>query len=168
MIKDLLGALWRYLPGSARRRLVSLGQRRFTVTAGALIFDDIGRILLLEHVFRPDSGWGIPGGFLGKGEQPEEALKRELREEVGLEVEAVELLFARTLPRPRQIEIYFQAKPVGFAEPCSFEIKRAEWFSLDDLPPELSQDQRRLIKRVLALDSASTGKRISTSEDLAR
>jgi 8-oxo-dGTP diphosphatase len=128
---------------------VRTGQRRFTVTAGAMIFDDQGRILLLEHVFRPDSGWGIPGGFLSKGEQPEAALRRELREEIGIEVADVEMLFVRTLSRPRQIEIYFRARAIGRPEPCSFEIRSAGWFSVDNLPPELSKDQRRLIERAL-------------------
>lgn len=98
MLTEFLGAIWKRLPGIVRRRVVRTGQRRFTVTAGAMIFDNEGRILLLDHVFRPDSGWGIPGGFLNKGEQPEAALRRELKEEIGIEVEAVELLFARTLP----------------------------------------------------------------------
>ena len=151
MLTEFLGAIWRHLPGIVRRRVIRVGQRRFTVTAGAMIFDDQGRILLLEHVFRPDSGWGIPGGFLSKCEQPEEALRRELREEIGIEVEDVELLFARALGRPQQIEIYFRARAIGIPEPCSFEIKKAQWFNLEDLPPELSRDQRRLIKRVLAL-----------------
>jgi len=103
-----------------------MGQRRFTVTAGAIIFDQQGRILLLDHVFRPDGGWGIPGGFLSKGEQPEAALRRELREEIGIEVENVEMLFARTLPRTRQIEIYFRADAIGHPAPCSFEIRKRE------------------------------------------
>ena len=168
MIKDLLGRVWRYLPRSVRRRMARLGGRRFTVAAGAFIFDDTGRILLLEHVFRPDQGWGIPGGFLGKGEQPEEALRRELREEVGLEVEGVELLFARTLRGPGQLEIYFRAKPVGIAAPCSFEIKRAEWFALDDLPNDLSKDQRRLIKHALVRDRANGSTRTSDFRDAVR
>src|SRR6266478_10032701 len=147
MLTEFLGAVWRRLPGSIRRRLVRTGQRRFTVTAGAIIFDDDGRVLLLEHVFRPDSGWGIPGGFLSKGEQPEAGLRRELREEIGIEIEDVEILFARTLPRPRQIEIYFRARAIGEPEPCSFEIITARWFALDDLPSELSKDQQRLIAR---------------------
>jgi len=150
MVTQFFGAIWKRLPGSVRRRLVRVGQRRFTVTAGAMIFDDEGPILLLDHVFRPDCSWGIPGGFLSKGEQPEAALRRELKEEIGIEVEAVEMLFARTLPRPRQIEIYYRAKAIGRPEPCSFEIKSACWFSIDDLPSELSQDQRRLIRRALA------------------
>src|ERR1700687_4798426 len=124
MLTDFLGAFWRRLPGGVRRRLMRLGHRRFSVTAGALIFCDENRILLLDHVFRPDSGWGIPGGFLNRGEQPEAGLRRELREEVGLELEAVELFLARILHRPRQIEIYFRAKAIGTPHPRSFEIKR--------------------------------------------
>src|SRR5216684_2868798 len=121
MLTKILGAIWRYLPGAIRRRLVRLGQGRFTVTAGAMIFDEAGRILLLEHVFRPDSGWGIPGGFIKKREQPEEGLRRELREEVGIEIEDVQLLFVRTLGQPRQIEIYFRARAIGDPKPSSFE-----------------------------------------------
>lgn len=151
MLTEFLGSVWRHLPGSIRRRLVRIGQRRFTVTAGAIIFDDDGRVLLLEHVFRPDGGWGIPGGFLSKGEQPETALRRELREEIGIELDRVEMLFARTLPRPRQIEIYFTARAIGTPQPCSFEIRTAEWFKIGHLPAELSKDQLRLIQRALAL-----------------
>src|SRR5260370_11355391 len=151
MLTNFLGAIWRHLPGGVRRRVSRLGQSRFTVTAAAFIFDDDGRILLLEHVFRPDSGWGVPGGFLSKAEQPEHGLRREFREEIGIEIENVEILFARTLSRPRQIEIYFRARAIGEPEPCSFEIITAKWFALDDLPSELSRDQRRLIVRSRAL-----------------
>ena len=146
MLTGLLGSIWRFLPGVLRRRLVRMGQRRFTVTVGALLLDDERRILLLEHVFRPDSGWGVPGGFINQGENPETALRRELREEIGVEIEDVRLVLARTLRRPRQVEIYFRARVIGQPVPCSFEIKRAQWFALDDLP-DLSSDQRRLIKQ---------------------
>jgi ADP-ribose pyrophosphatase YjhB (NUDIX family) len=151
MLTRILGAVWERLPGSLRRRLVRTGQGRFTATAGAIIFDDEGRVLLLEHVFRPDGGWGIPGGFLSKGEQPEAALRREMREEIGIELDQVEIMFARTLPLPRQIELYFRAKAIGTPRPCSFEIRTAEWFPIENLPAELSKDQRHLIQRALAL-----------------
>jgi len=151
MLTNFLGAIWRQLPGGVRRRLSRLGQSRFTVTTAAFIFDDDGRILLLEHVFRPDSGWGVPGGFLSKAEQPEDGLRRELREEIGIEVEDVKILFARTLSRPRQIEIYFRARAIGEPKPCSFEIITAKWFAFEDLPSELSGDQRRLIARARTL-----------------
>ena len=155
MLTELLGAIWRNLPGALRRRLVRIGQRRFTVTAGAIILDDEGKILLLDHVFRPDNGWGLPGGFLNKAEQPESALRRELHEEIGVELEDVEMLFARTLPLQRQLEIYFKARAIGVPEPHSFEIRKAEWFPLDGLPAQLSKDQRRLIQRALGVGEKS-------------
>ena len=135
--------------------MVRMGQSRFTVTTGAMLFDDEGRILLLEHVFRPDSGWGIPGGFLSRSEQPQDGLRRELREEVSIEIDEVEFLFARTLPRPRQVEIYFRARVIGDPKPSSFEIKQAQWFTLNELPEELSNDQRRLIQRAVSVSEKS-------------
>lgn len=155
MLIKFFGDVWRHLPGALRRRMVRIGQHRFTVTAGALIFDDENRILLLEHVFRPDSRWGIPGGFLGKGEQPDVALRRELLEEVALEVTDVQFLFARTLPRPRQVEIYFLCKAAGAPSPSSFEIMKAEWFTIDNLPADLSRDQRKIINRALSVREKS-------------
>lgn len=157
VLTKFFGGVWRRLPGVIRRRVVRLGQKRFTVTAGALVFDDEGRILLLEHVFRPDSRWGIPGGFLSKGEQPDVALRRELREEVALEVSDVQFLFARTLPRPRQVEIYFLCKPESVPTPSSFEIMKAEWFTADTLPEDLSTDQRKIIKRALGVRENRAG-----------
>ena len=148
MFTEFLGAVWRHLPGIVRRRVTRVGQRRFTVTAGVMIFDDQGRILLLDHAFRPDSGWGIPGGFLGRGEQPEEALRRELREEVGLELKSVNLAFVRTFTH-RQVELIFHCQPNGDAHPRGLEVKTAAWFSIDALPEELSADQRGLLMRVL-------------------
>ena len=155
MFTNVLGAIWKYTPGTIRRRMVRMGQSRFTVTTGAMLFDDEGRILLLEHVFRPDSGWGIPGGFLSRSEQPQDGLRRELREEVSIEIDEVEFLFARTLPRPRQVEIYFRARVIGDPKPSSFEIKKAQWFTLNELPEELSNDQRRLIQRAVSVSEKS-------------
>ena len=149
MLKKLLGALWRFAPRSLRRWSVRLVEPRFTVTAGAVILDEEGRVLLLKHVFRAGSGWGIPGGFIKRGEQPEEAIRRELREEIGLEIEQAELAFVRTLKRPSQVEIIFRSRPRGDAGAKSLEIKHTEWFALDELPESLSRDQRRIIERAL-------------------
>jgi ADP-ribose pyrophosphatase YjhB (NUDIX family) len=132
---------------------VWLTQPRFAVTAGAVVSDESGRVLLLRHVLRKGSGWGIPGGFLNAGEQPEEAVRRELREETGLELDGVELAFVRTLSHVRQVEVIFRARMDAASLSRlskSFEIDRAEWFALDALPEHLGRDQRRLIGRALA------------------
>jgi 8-oxo-dGTP diphosphatase len=149
MLKKVLGALWRHAPKSLRRWGVRLFEPRFTVTAGAVITDERGRVLLLNHVFRAGSGWGIPGGFIEKGEQPEEALRRELREEVGLEIDQAEIALVRNLKKPRQVEIIFRCRARGSPMRRSIEIKSAEWFALNELPPELPRDQRRLIESAL-------------------
>ena len=149
MLKDLLGAIWRRAPRSLRRWTVRLSHPRFAVTAGAVITDDRGRVLLLKHRFRPGGGWGMPGGFLEKGEQPDEALRRELREEVGLEVKKLTVFAARAFTKPRQVEIVFRARANGDPDQLSFEIQKAAWFSPDQLPPELPKDQAQLIKRAL-------------------
>ncbi|HEX7999741.1 MAG TPA: NUDIX domain-containing protein [Pyrinomonadaceae bacterium] len=149
MLKKLFGALWRGAPKSVRRLTMRLLEPRFAVTAGAIVLDEKGRVLLLKHVFRVGSGWGIPGGFIEKGEQPEDAVRRELQEEIGLKLEEAELAFVRTLKRPTQVEIIFRCRPQGEFAPRSVEIKSAEWFAPDALPDGLSRDQRQLIARAL-------------------
>ena len=152
MLKKLLGTLWRAAPKRVRRWGVWLAEPRFMVTVGAVVLDEGGRVLLLQHEFRTGSGWGIPGGFMERGEQPLEALRRELREEIGLELDAAELVRVRTLKRPQQVEIHFRCRvrDGAGAQPRSMEINRVGWFEPDALPPELSPDQRRIIKDALA------------------
>ena len=157
MLNKLLGKLWRGSPVRVRRFGVWLVEPRFTVTAGAGVLDAEGRVLLCKHVFRRGSGWGIPGGFLERGEQPEEAIRRELREEAALAVEPCEarLVSVRTLPRVQQVEMLFLARPRRAAEAraASAEVSRLGWFAPDALPPELSRDPRGRLR--LALESAT-------------
>jgi len=149
MLKDLLGAIWRRAPKALRRWTVRISHPRFAVTAGAIVTDGRGRVLLLKHRFRPGSGWGLPGGFIEHGEQPEEGLRRELREEVGLEVERLKLFTVRAFKRPKQVEIVFMAQAVGNPDELNFEIQEAAWFLPGEFPPELPRDQYDLIKRAL-------------------
>ena len=155
MFKDLAGAIWRRMPARLKRFGVRFTQTRFTVTAAAIITNREGQVLLLHHRFRPGSGWGIPGGFIEQGEQPDEALRRELREEVGLEVEDLKLFKTRAFGKARQIEILFCCRAQGQAEQLSFEIKRLAWFDPQELPKELPQEQAKLIKLAVA-DGAKT------------
>jgi ADP-ribose pyrophosphatase YjhB (NUDIX family) len=149
MVKPVLSAVWRALPKRARRAIVRVIEPHFTVATSVVIHDDEGRVLLLKHVFRPGSGWGVPGGFLAKREQPEDAIRRELREEIGLELDALELGFVHTLEFTNQIEIVFRARGRGEPRPRGLEIETYRWFPTSELPEELPASQRRVIARTL-------------------
>ncbi|HEY0322743.1 MAG TPA: NUDIX hydrolase [Pyrinomonadaceae bacterium] len=149
MLKRLLGFLWRKAPKAVRRWGVRFTQPRFQVTAGAVVVNEEGHVLLLNHVFRPGSGWGIPGGFLEKGEQPDEAIRRELREETGLELSSAEMVFIRTHRKPSRIEIIYRCRAHGEVKLEGYEIKSGHWFPPDQLPSDLSQDQRLIIRSTL-------------------
>ena len=129
-----------------RRWTMRLTHTRFTVTAGAVIFNDKREVLLLKHRFRAGSGWGLPGGFMEKGEQPIDALRRELREEIGLEVDDVKVYAARSFKKPQQVEVLFLARANADVKSRTVEVERAEWFALDALPEGLPQDQRVYIE----------------------
>ena len=124
-----------------------LTHTRFTVTAGAVIFNDQKQVLLLKHRFRAGSGWGLPGGFLELGEQPIDALRRELREEIGLEVEDVKVFAARSFSKPKQVEVLFRGRANGAVKSITMEVEHAGWFSLDSIPAGLPRDQRSYIEQ---------------------
>ena len=124
-----------------------LAHARFTVSAGAVIINDTGEVLLLKHRFRAGSGWGLPGGFMEAGEQPIDALRRELREEIGLEVDDVKILAVRSFKKPKQVEVLFRARANAQVRSQTIEVERAEWFAIDALPEGLPRDQRSYIDR---------------------
>jgi 8-oxo-dGTP diphosphatase len=86
------------------------------VSAGALIFDRAGRLLILKPTYK--SGWTIPGGVMeADGETPWEACRREVREECGIEVHRGRLAcmdFRRPKPgRAGGIRFLFDCGQVG-------------------------------------------------------
>ena len=143
----VIGKIWKKLPPWVRTRITRFWQMTFTVSVAAIITNDRGEVLLLNHVIRPLSGWGIPGGFIDAGEQPEAALRREIREETGIELRDVSPHRVRTLKR--HVEILFRAVAVGEPTVRSREISELGWFDPDDIPSEMNLDQQFLIRKVL-------------------
>jgi 8-oxo-dGTP diphosphatase len=73
---------------------------RIPASAGALVFDRAGRLLVLKPTYK--SGWTVPGGQMeDNGETPWEACRREVHEESGLVIESGRLVCVDFLrPRP--------------------------------------------------------------------
>jgi 8-oxo-dGTP diphosphatase len=65
-------------------------QARKRVSADALVRDESRGILLVDPTYKPD--WDLPGGMAEANEPPTEALRRELREELGLDIGVGDLL----------------------------------------------------------------------------
>ena len=147
MIRKTLGDAWKILPRKFRRSVIRITNDKFTVSGAAVIVNDANEVLLLEHVLRPGSGWGIPGGFLKHGEQPEFGIRREIKEEVGIELGDVKLSRIRTFGP--HLEVVFSASPIGEPEVRTREIFNFGWFTPETLPPGLPCSQKLLIDEVL-------------------
>ena len=142
-----LGGIWLALPPWARRFVLRRAQTTFTVSAAAVVVNSECKVLVLHHVLRPNTGWGLPGGFIDAGEQPHDAIARELLEETGVEITDVRLLHFKTLGR--HVEILFAARADQAGEILSPEIDQIGWYSLDEIPERLPADQKSTVARVL-------------------
>jgi len=147
MLTKQIGFAWKIIPPWLRLRIIRTTQEKFTVSAAAVILNAEGKVLLLDHLLRPFSGWGLPGGFLTAAEQPEAAIRREIREETGMELNNVKMFRVHTIRR--HIEILFRAEAAGDATVQSREILGLGWFDRDDLPEGLPQSQKNVITQIL-------------------
>jgi ADP-ribose pyrophosphatase YjhB (NUDIX family) len=110
-------------------------------TAGALVGDDRGRLLLVRRANEPFKGrWDIPGGFLEEGEHPLDGLRRELREETGLEVEPLDFLgawmdrYGGDSTAEATLNLYWTARVVSGEEQAADDVDDLRWFPAGELP----------------------------------
>jgi ADP-ribose pyrophosphatase YjhB (NUDIX family) len=96
-------------------------------------------VLLVRQRLRTPSQWGLPGGFQKSHESSADGARRELREEVGLDlpVRPDDQVAQYQQPWARHIDTVFAVAPGDpTARPRrqSLEILAVDWFALDDLP----------------------------------
>ncbi len=105
--------------------------RQLRVAAG-ILRDSHGRVLITERVGGgPFQGmWEFPGGKIGDGESPEQALQRELSEELGVELGAADRFMHLEHDYPdRSVSIHFFLVRVWRNEPVGLEGQALRWVS---------------------------------------
>jgi len=118
-------------------------------TASALLIEG-DHVLLVKRAIEPRKGfWDLPGGFLEKEEHPEEALRREIKEELGVEIDILELLgiymdrYGYDESDSHTLNIYYLARvSLGEPKPAS-DIEDLKWFDKEDLPREVAFENNR-------------------------
>ena len=143
VMMNLAAKLWRLIPFYFRLRIVRATQPKFTVSVVALIFNSSDEVLILDHFVRPGATWGLPGGFIDRDEDPENAIRREIKEEAGLDLDGLNLFRVRTIDK--HIEMYYTARSDGDVVLETSEIRDYGWFSAKELPEGISNSQRKIV-----------------------
>ena len=136
------------------RRAYWLVARPVSVGVVALVVDDAGRVLLVEHTYR--HGWYMPGGGVRRKEPLDETLRRELREEVGVEpageprLQGVYWNFAEG---KSDYVVVFAVERWSRGPSRSIEIADAQFFAPDELPEETSPAAQRRVAEWTAGES---------------
>lgn len=126
------------------------------VSVDAVIIKDKS-ILLIKRGVEPYKGyWATPGGYLDWDESAEDAVKREVKEETGLDVTKTSLVGVYSNPtrHPKQtINIVFCAEVANDEATPSDDATDAKWFPIDTLPDNLAFDHKQNIKAALKLQN---------------
>lgn len=148
-MKRLLYKLWRILPLPffVRAGLMWAINPKFLIGVDGIILNARQEILLFKHTYRKEHPWGLPSGYLIKGEDPADAVTREIYEESGFNVRITRLLEAYRFRETSRIGLIYQGELIeetGFIP--SEEVQEAGFFALDSLP-DLTEHQIELIKK---------------------
>lgn len=113
-------------------------------TASAVIVDQ-DRVMLVKRAIEPQKGcWDLPGGFLEEDEHPEQALKREIKEELSISIEIKDFLgifmdrYGYDQSGSYTLNIYYLARiNAGEPKPAS-DIDQWGWFKRSEIPSNIA------------------------------
>ncbi|ASJ90366.1 NUDIX hydrolase [Porphyrobacter sp. CACIAM 03H1] len=144
------------LPAPLHRALLPLAHairhawrrwRKAPIAGVSVIVTNLGGdVLLLKHSYGP-AVWALPGGGLGKGEDPLEAARREVREELGVELVRLEPVgtIEEVLSGSPHTAHIFTGVCDRHPEPDRREVTEARFFPSHSLPEPLGDTTRARI-----------------------
>jgi 8-oxo-dGTP diphosphatase len=114
-----------------------------------MVLIEDNKVLLIRRAAEPFKGeWAIPGGRIEDNETADDCLRREMREETGLEVEPILLsgLYSDPGRDPRKvIAACYLVKRTGGKLQAGDDAGEAAWFALDKLP-NLAADHKKILE----------------------
>ena len=108
-------------------------------------------VLLIKRLAKPHQGsYALPGGFVKKKESLDEAARRELNEETGVDQVYLEQLYTFGAPdrdpRGRVVTVaYYALVPNTYSLSAGTDAADAAWFPVDELP-QLAFDHREILE----------------------
>ena len=128
------------------------------VGVGAVVVRE-GAVLLVKRASEPLKGqWSLPGGAVELGETLREAIKREVREETGLEIDILDVIevFDRITrdsenrPRYHYVLVDFLCTPVAGSARAGSDVEAVAWARPEEFPHyQLSEKASAIIEKVL-------------------
>lgn len=104
---------------------------RHSVSVAGVVVNDQGQVLVIQR--RDNGEWQPPGGVLELNETVEEGLRREIREETGIEISIGPLTGIYKNMRLGVIALVFRCSPRGGRLQSSDETQQVLWMSLDEV-----------------------------------
>ncbi|MEK7238155.1 MAG: NUDIX hydrolase [Nitrospirota bacterium] len=122
-------------------------QRKPFCTVDAIIETEGGIILIKRK--NPPFGWAIPGGFVDYGESLEDAVRREAKEETGLDIKLIRQFHTYSEPKrdPRHhtVSTIFIAAAAGKPK-AGDDAGEVGIFNKDNLPEDIAFDHRQILE----------------------
>ena len=140
------------------------GSACFRVAVSALIFNE-GKVLLAHR--RDIDWWNLPGGGMEENETVDEALRREVLEETGLEVEVGQLVGVYSKPQKREVVLAFRCQILNGSPRETEEMRECRYFAPDALPPQTLPKHRQRVEDALLNQQSAflRAQTTSTEED---
>src|SRR5579884_1594159 len=119
---------------------------RFRVGVYAVIFDE-ERVLLAHR--RDIDWWNLPGGGMELGETVEEAIRREVLEETGLDVAVEYLVGVYSKPQKQEVVLTFRCRVIGGTLSATEESRECRFFPPNALPENTLPKHRQRVEDAL-------------------
>ncbi|MFE2143842.1 NUDIX domain-containing protein [Streptomyces sp. NPDC059456] len=120
----------------------SAGRAKATASAAAIVRDEQGRVLIVNPVYK--ERWNLPGGHLEEGELPTAAARREVREEIGLDLEIGDLLVTAWVTRAEGSHVFhvFDGPELSPDQQRAITLQESEIGEIrfclpEDIPPSM-------------------------------